>query len=279
MYEYITCPILLRMMYFLFSLRTEWFITFRVFITKRVVTVSSLKRRELAQLILKLLITVTQCARKRTCAKRTFARLTLLEMLPSYMRTHTSYSYNPLSSYAEASYSLTHSFNSYYYLTLTLTLTLVICCTSYSSPVCVVCLRVCVVLCCVLSVSLPYPCYTHCVRRVYICLSVSVCLSLSVCLCLARLVYITLTLTLLVCMCVCVCMCMCVCVCVYVYVCVLCVMCYVLSVSFVSFILPPELFDLFDPFVRFEYLECLECLECSNCSSNSSLPPYPFPIP
>ena len=39
MYECITCPVLLRMMNFLFSLRAECFITIRVFITKRVVTV------------------------------------------------------------------------------------------------------------------------------------------------------------------------------------------------------------------------------------------------
>ena len=39
MYEYITCPILCRMMYFLFSLHTEYFITIWAFITKRLVTV------------------------------------------------------------------------------------------------------------------------------------------------------------------------------------------------------------------------------------------------
>ena len=82
------------------------------------------------------------------------SRLTLLKTDPSYMRTHTSYSYNPLSirshslthslthSYAEASYPFTHSFThsllhpltpSYYSLTLTLTLTLVMCHPSRSS--------------------------------------------------------------------------------------------------------------------------------------------------
>ena len=119
---------------------------------------SSIYRRELAQLILKLVITVTHFARKRTCAKRTFARLTLLEMLPSYMRTHTSYSYNPLSSYAEASLSLypfTPSLTpSYYPLTLTLVMC-VVCCSSRLSYVyaCYVCcvyvyVSVLLVLCC-----------------------------------------------------------------------------------------------------------------------------------
>ena len=99
---------------------------------------------------------VTQCARKRTCAKHTLVRLTLLEIAPSYMKAPTPLLILPPEllrrSLLLLPYPFTHSFNSYYSLTLTLTLVMRLCPSRLSLLSCVLCCVLCYAVCCVMLV-------------------------------------------------------------------------------------------------------------------------------